>query len=104
MSRMRSSKAFGWAGIVIAVACFPALAHSQQIHRNGFESLQTSFTKGAADAAFDVTSHVMSDQGSHLGKRAEYLQINAKQGTFIYYQYSIGKAPLNDELAGSLWI
>lgn len=104
MGRVRSPKAFGLAGLFIAVACFPAAVHSQQIHRNGFESLQTSFTKGAADAAYDVTSHVMSDQGAHLGKRSENIQFTAKQGSFIYYQYSVGKAPLNDELAGSLWI
>src|SRR5262245_51986324 len=79
-------------------------AHAQQVHRNGFESLRTSWVKSGADAAYTETTHAVSDQGAHDGQRSEYLRFDAKAGTYIYYQYSTGRAAIGDELSASIWL
>lgn len=89
---------------VAAALTFVGTALGQQVHRNGFESPKTIWVKAGADAAYDEAGHASSDQGAHDGQRAEYLQVNAKQGNFIHYQYPVGKAPIGDELIGKVWI
>ncbi|MCS7045675.1 MAG: hypothetical protein NZO58_04900, partial [Gemmataceae bacterium] len=92
--------AAGWAmflGWAVPVA-------GQQVHRNGFELPRTSWIKAASDAVFDIASHHVTEQGAHDGQRSELLRLNVKSGTFIHYQYVLGKAPVNDELAGSVWL
>jgi len=91
----------------IAVAVVLGLAEAalgQQVHRNGFESTKTLWVKAGADATYDEVGHSSSDQGAHDGQRAEYLQINANQGSYIHYQYPVGKALIGDELIGKVWI
>src|SRR5207249_3864666 len=55
-------------------------------------------------AAFDELVHEISGQVVHNGQRAEHLSINARQGSHIYYQYSVGKGPITDELVASIWL
>jgi hypothetical protein len=74
------------------------------MHRNGFESNHTSWIKGTADTAFDETIHTMSDQVAHQDQRSEYIQINAKQGTHVYYYYPTARAPIAEDLTAALWI
>ncbi len=83
-----------------------ASARAQHIHRNNFETNKTAWTPGQADTQSEVISHVSTDLGAHAGQRSEYLQLKtqAKADGFIYYQYPVGKAPLNEELSGGLWL
>jgi hypothetical protein len=87
---------------VVMVGLVPCAA--QQMLRNSFESNRTFWVKGTADAAFEETTHTLSDQVAHDGQRSEYLQINAKQGSHIYYYYPAAKAPIADDLTASLWV
>src|SRR5580700_10701878 len=84
-------------------ALVPRPAVAQQMHRNAFESNHTSWIKGTADAAFEETIHTMSDQVAHEGQRSEYIQVNAKQGTHIYYYYPTAKAPIAEDLTAGVW-
>jgi hypothetical protein len=79
-------------------------ARGQQVHRNGFEGRDTAWVKATADTAFRENKHVTTDQFAHDGLRSEMIQLTAEQGSFIYYQYTIGRALLNDELAASVWV
>jgi hypothetical protein len=86
-------------GAVWLVPCF-----GQQVHRNGFEGRNPSWVRASADAPFDEIVHRMTDQGAHEGQRAEYLQIKAGQGSYIFYQYACGRAAVSDELSASVWV
>lgn len=79
-------------------------SQAQQVHRNGFEALKTAWVKSAADVPYQEVAHTISDQGAHDGQRSEYLRLEAKQGTHIYYQYSTGRADVTDELHASVWL
>jgi hypothetical protein len=80
------------------------LAQGPQIHRNGFEAREAVWVKGTADAAFRELAHEIADATAHTGQYSEHLQINSEQGSYIYYYYPTGKAPLTDELSISLWL
>jgi len=105
---MRGSRgAIGWKLLLAcAVPCAIGLlpCFGQQVHRNGFEGRNPSWVRASADAPFDENVHQMTDQGAHDGQRAEYLQIKAGQGTYIYYQYPFGRAPVSEELSASVWV
>lgn len=94
-----------WIGLSGALLLgITSLVFAEQIHRNGFEYAKTVWVKGASDAAFEEVSHITLDQGAHDGQRCEYIKIVGKQGTHVYYQYALGRAPVGDDLTGSLWI
>ena len=77
---------------------------AQQMHRNAFEGNRTSWIKGAADVDFTETAHTMTDQIAHQGQRSEYIQINAKDGSHIYYYYPVSRAPVAEDLSVSIWV
>ncbi|MBI3410293.1 MAG: hypothetical protein HY040_18295 [Planctomycetes bacterium] len=79
-------------------------ASAQQVHRNGFDGMQPAWVKGGFDAPFQESAHATTDVGPHDGQRCEYIQLDAKDGNYIHYQYAVGKAPIAEELSGSLWI
>jgi hypothetical protein len=81
-----------------------SLAHGQQVHRNGFEAREPSWLKGTADAPFRETAHEMTDFTAHTGQYSEHIQLEADRGSFIYYVYPTGRAPVCDELSASLWV
>src|ERR1700752_2771682 len=82
-----------------------ATAPAQQVRRNGFESATPTWIKGRADVTYEENAHTMTDQGPHDGQRCEYIQITSPQdGTFAYYQYPVGKAPVVEELNAGLWV
>jgi hypothetical protein len=74
------------------------------MHRNPFESNRTSWIKGSADVAYEETAHAMTDQVAHEGQRSEYIQVNAQQGSHIYYYYPTANAPIAEELTASVWV
>src|SRR5437016_2474785 len=88
----------------VTALLFAVAARGQQVHRNGFETLRTSWVKSSADAAFDELAHAASEETVHDGQRCEYIKINAQQGNHIYYQYSLGQGPITEYLAASLWL
>lgn len=78
-------------------------AQAQQVHRNKFETGGPQWVKTGMDATHEVTAHALSDTGGHEG-RCEYIQFQTKPGTYIYYQYGVGKAPISEELSASLYL
>jgi hypothetical protein len=89
------------AGLLFALRPCPG----QQIYRNGFESNSVSWVKGNADTDFVEQAHLMTEQGRVAsGPRAEYLRVQARQGSYIYYQLATPRAPVNEELVISLWV
>lgn len=76
----------------------------QQVHRNGFEGQELQWVKGTADAAFRETAHAVTDLHAHGGQRSEYIALTAEQGSFIYYFYSINKAPVSEELNAGVFV
>jgi len=91
-------------GLLSTWAVLAPGAHAQQVHRHGFETGKTAWQKSGFDAPHDVVAHNATDQGAHDGQRSEYLQLNAKLGNFIYYQYPVGKAPITAELVGGVFV
>jgi hypothetical protein len=92
---------------IVAVLAFLVLAVSmqgQQVHRNSFESRQTSWQKGMADAVYEELGHELTGQTAHSGQQSEAIRLQADQGSHIYYVYPIGKAEIVDELSLSLWL
>lgn len=76
----------------------------QQVHKNGFETRDLTWIRGAADAPFKEAIHEITDQNSHSGKFSEHIQLTADKGNYIHYVYPISKAPIGDELGASLWL
>jgi hypothetical protein len=96
------------AGVVLlsvaAAGMLIGLVPAQQIHRNGFETRQTGWVKGAADAPCREIVHDITDATARTGQYCEHLQVNAEQGAYIYYYYPTAKAPVGDELSVNLWL
>ena len=99
--------------LVLIILAAPALAGlllflspavGQQVHRNFFESRQTSWTKGTTDTSFRELSHEITDKTAHAGQLCEHIQLNAEKGNYIYYDYPSSKAPLCEELSITLWV
>lgn len=79
-------------------------ARGQQVHRNSFEAREIAWQRGAADVAFRETAHEVTDQAAHSGQFAEHLQLTAEKGSYLYYVYPTGRAPVNEELSLSVWV
>jgi hypothetical protein len=95
-------------GTLLATVALLILAGSpllgQQFVQYGFESREPIWVQGPADAAYKQLAHRLTDESAHSGQRSEFIQLNAEPGTFIYYTYSPGKAPITDELSVSVWV
>lgn len=105
MPKVRLSKLVGgFLVLVSASIVWPSTLQAQQIHRDGFESLKPAWVKSGFDVPFVENSHSTTEVGPHNGQRCEFVHLTAKQGNFIHYQYSVGKAPITEEMSGSLWL
>jgi hypothetical protein len=91
-------------GLAFAVLAGLVPCFGQQMHRNAFESNRTFWIKGAADVTYEENIHAVTDQVAHEGQRSEHIQINAKQGTHIWYYYPTANAPIDDQLTISVWV
>jgi hypothetical protein len=77
----------------------------QQFIQYGFEARDPVWVRGSADARFTETAHQLSDDlTAHTGKRSEFFQLDAEPGTFIHYNYDVGRAPVSDELNATFWV
>lgn len=96
------------AGVAVPALAALALgllpAQGQQGHRNGFEGLKPAWIKGKADVEFIERKHETTTSAVHQGQRSEFIQIEAKQGSHIYYLYPTGRAPIGEELTIQLWV
>jgi hypothetical protein len=91
-------------GLTIGLLVIAGWAFAQtSIHRNGFET-KIGWAKGGFDAANDETAHRIDDREPHNGRGAEYIELDAKQGSYIHYVYPVGKAPISEELRAGLWL
>ena len=106
MHKGLSSRAYGIVGLGLTFGLF-ALAGwafaQTSVHRNGFET-KTGWSKGGFDAPHEVIAHRIDDRDPHNGRGAEYIEIDAKQGSFVHYVYPVGKAPINEDLRVSMWL
>lgn len=103
VARMGLRTAWSLLGLaLLALLARPAAA--QQIHRNSFESLNPSWVKSSADAPYEETAHKISSEGARNGLRSEFLQIQAKQGNYIYFQYGIGRGQISEEFSAKVAI
>ena len=87
------------AGLLLAVS-----ANGQQTLQQGFEGRDPLWTPGAADAQYKESAHRITDEFAKGGRRSEYIELNAESGSYIHYNYEIGKATISDELNVSLWV
>jgi hypothetical protein len=101
--RVVRAKLFVGGGLALLLPLALVPCSAQQIHRNSFET-QPAWIKGSADVAYEELAHKLTDQGAHDLQRAEYIQINARQGSHVHYQYATGRAPLGDDLNVNVWV
>jgi hypothetical protein len=77
---------------------------SQQMLQYGFEGRDPIWQAGPADAVYKETAHRITEETARSGVKSETIQLQAEKGTFIYYTYPIGKAPITDELTVSVCV
>lgn len=90
---------------LVAVSSSPG----QQFVQYGFESRDPLWGRpgtGDADAPFKELAHKLTDENAHSGQRSEMIQVDVDEGkgSFIYYTYSPGKAPIGEDLSISVWV
>src|SRR2546423_141856 len=91
-------------GLTVGLLVFAGWAFAQtSVHRNGFET-KIAWAKGGFDAANEEDAHRIDDREPHNGRGAEYIELDAKQGSYIHYVYPVGKAPISEELRAGLWL
>ncbi len=88
------------AGLFLFLTC----ARAQQVHRNFFETRQTSWSRGTADVDYRELVHDMTDKAAHTGQLCEHVQLTGEKGNYIHYYYAAGKAPICEELGVGLWV
>src|SRR5262245_36323836 len=80
------------------------LAFGQQIHRDAFETSEPVWVRGPTDAKVREVVHRITEEHAHGGQRSEFIHIEAETGSFAYYQYDIGQAPIREDLTASIWV
>lgn len=72
--------------------------------RESFEQGGPAWEEEGTDLHRLIRTHQPSTQSAHSGQRSEYLELEAGNGTYLYYSYPIGRALIIEELASSVWI
>lgn len=78
-------------------------AHAQSWHQ-GFEESQPSWREAGSDARFRVLGHARLQGDAHTGNGSEWIQLEAEPGSYIYFGHDVGRPPVIDELAPSVWV
>jgi hypothetical protein len=91
------------AGAVVLVLQQPR-ATADNFLQYGFETRDPIWIKGTADAPFKEISHQLTDESAHNGQRSELIALDAQQGTYIYYTFDLGRAPITDDLTINVWV
>jgi hypothetical protein len=79
-------------------------ARGQQILQQGFEGRDPLWVQGPADAAFKELAHTLTDETAHGGLRSEHIRVRAEKGSYVFYTYDVGRAPLTEDLNVSVWL
>jgi hypothetical protein len=98
-------------GVALALAGV-GLAEPQQLFQYGFEGRDTVWVQGTNDANSREIAHRLTDirqadpkfEHAHGGERAEFIHVEAQQGSYIHYTYTFGRAPVSEDLGVSLWV
>src|SRR5262245_57704747 len=89
------------------VACAALLmlrsATASAAWKEGFESSTSSWREAKADVAHRVVEHKRVTGTQHGGQIAEYVQIDAADGTYVYFAHDIPPARIVAELLPSVW-
>ncbi len=105
MLRIPSTPKFTMACLWVGTAFFcPALVRAQQVLNLGFEARDTFFQAGPATGPVTEQSHRITEESYHGGQRSEEIKITLTKPTYVPYYLDIGKAPITEELALSVWM
>ena len=77
---------------------------SAQTWHEGFDGPQPSWRESGSDARYRVVEHQRLQGESHTGSGCEWLRVEAEAGGYIYLAHDVGRPPVIDELAPSVWI
>jgi hypothetical protein len=104
----RKPRYLGWFVGAAAMASLLLLAlagNGQQFLQQGFEGKEPVWIAGTADAKYQELVHkIIDDPAAHGGQRTEYIQLQAEQGSFIFYTFDVGRAAVTDDLNVSVWV
>src|SRR6266540_3796175 len=113
MTRTRASGAkWTWrrcAGLAVclpALLSLPLLLRAQELSflQQGFEGREPLWVPGASDASAKETAHRLTEETAHGGHRSEYIELQAQQGSYVYYTYPVGRAPVSEDMLAAVWV
>ena len=87
-----------------AILAAPAVTAGQALVREEFEGATPSFAPLAADTQFQTRCHARMQANSHSGQSAEFIEIAAAHGTYVYYGMPVGPAAVIPDLKPSIWV
>ncbi|MCC7085942.1 MAG: hypothetical protein IT427_13145 [Pirellulales bacterium] len=89
---------------VCAICIFYRSTNALAAWQEGFESPNISWAEAKADVAHRVVDHRRVTGSPHGGKVAEYIKIEAADGTYVYFSHDIPPARIIAELVPSIWV
>ena len=89
--------------LLLAVLSAGGDVRAQSWHE-GFETSQPSWHEAGSDARFRLVRHERVRGDAHTGNGCEWLRIEAEAGSNIYFAHDVGRPPVIDELAPSVWV
>src|SRR5262249_33574376 len=113
MTRTRASgtkRTWRWcAGLA---ACLPALlslplllrAQEMSFVQQGFEGRAPLWLPAASHASYRQPAHRLTEEFAHGGHRSEYIELQAQQGSYVYYTYPVGRAPVSEDMLAAVWV
>ena len=108
---MRSLRWIVAAALTLGLAALVAVSGrgqpTAQTFQHGFEGRDDThdiiWQRGSANADYREIDHRLTNETAHTGAKSERIHLEAQKGSFIYYTYAVGRAPVTDELNVSLW-
>jgi hypothetical protein len=100
--KMTQAKFLG--ALIASALAVAGIALGQQMIQYGFEARNPVWRPGPHDAAYKETLHSLSSDHIHRGQRSETIQFEAERGNYIHYTYTLGRAPVTEDLNMSVWV
>jgi hypothetical protein len=88
----------------VLLAVVSASGSRAQTWHEGFETPQPSWQDAGGDARHRIVQHQRLRGDGHSGNGCEWLRLEAAEGTQIYIAHDVGRPPVIDELAPSVWV
>ncbi len=79
-------------------------ARGTRAWHEGFETPQTSWRDIGGDARYRILKHQRLQGDAHSGKGCEWLRLEGRGGSRVYVAHDVGRPPVIDELAPSVWV